>query len=200
MEPVAAQQPASLDPGGHDRVRRLFVRVDLPDDALDTEHPRAGLKCCVQRRPAHATTGAVPKTVIDPAGSVKVTDAREGAPRWVDAEPCERRDGTRHEPLATGLVDRRRPRFDDGDREPGHPRLDRGGEADRSSAGDEQVDHRCGPLATSDAVGRSVERARFSTGIRKASSSTALSTVTTIAVIHAVCTSGKANPSTTTAT
>ena len=65
--------------------------------------------------------------------------------------------------------------------------VDRGGQSGRPPAGDEKVDH------------PSLASAEFSTLIRLVSSM-ALSTVNVSAVIQALCTSGNAMPSTTTAT
>ncbi len=200
VQAVTAEHPARLDPGSRDGVRGVLVRLDLPDRAVDTDLPRAVRERRVQRRPAHAPADTVPEGVIDPADAVLVAHAGERASRRVDAEPRERRDGSRHEPFTAGLVDRYRPRFDDGDRESGHPRLDRGGKPDRPTSRDEDVDHLPGQSEARDAARRNSVRARFSTGIRKANSSTALSAVNATAVIHAVCTSGSAKPSTTTAT
>src|SRR5690606_38124916 len=139
------------------------------------------------------------ESVVDATTAVLVADARERMPGRLDAEPGEGRDRARHEPLAARLVDRRRPRLDDGDREAGHPRRDRGGEPDRTSAGDEDIDHGAAPVGAEGSAGPSEASARFSTGIRNPSSSTALSTVKARAVIQAVCTSGRAKPSITTA-
>ena len=97
-------------------------------------------------------------------------------------------------------------RLDDGDLEPPLPRLQRRHQPDRSAAGHDQVDgaprpgggrgHARLPLRGGAASSRS---AAFSHRIR-VRSSTALATVKTSAVTQAVCTSGSANPSTTTAT
>ena len=93
----------------------------------------------------------------------------------------------RHQPLAARLVDDAAPTLDHHDIESCAGAVDRGGQPGRASARDQQVDH------------RSLASAAFSTLIRVLSSA-ALSTVNTSAVIHAVCTSGSATPSTTTAT
>ena len=108
------------------------------------------------------------------------------------AEVGQGGDGAGHQPLAAGLVDRAGARLADLDVEAGAGGVQRGGEPDRSAAGDEQVTH----LAESP---RSVASAAFSTRIRTVSR-TALSTVNTTAVIQQACTSGSAMPSTTTAT
>ena len=110
----------------------------------------------------------------------------------VDAERGQVGDGARHQALAARLVDRRRPRLADDDVEAGPGGVQRGGQADRPAAGDDEVTHRT-------AQSGSVARAWSSTRIRTRSSA-ALSTVKTSAVIQAACTSGSATPSTTTAT
>ena len=92
-----------------------------------------------------------------------------------------------HQPLAARLVDGSAPSFYRDDLESGPRGVDRGGQTGRPAARHEKVDH-CSPAS-----------AAFSTSIRVRSTA-ALSTVNTSAVIHAVCTSGSATPSTTTAT
>ena len=112
---------------------------------------------------------------------------RSGLPFGDDAESIEVRERVRHHALAAGLVERALSAFDDDDLESGPGAVQRGGQSRRAAAADEQVDH------------VRLASASFSTLIRVRSSA-ALSTVNTSAVIHAVCTSGSAKPSTTTAT
>ena len=109
----------------------------------------------------------------------------------VHAEGGQVGDGTGHQPLAAGLVDRAGARLADLDVEAGAGGVQRGGQPDRPAAGDHQVTHGRSPRAS--------QRAAFSTRIRTVSS-TALSTVNTTAVIQQACTSGSAIPSSTTAT
>lgn len=144
----------------------------------------------MQHCPSDAPTRPALEAVIgdDAAGPVAHPDERGAL--GVDAEPIEQRQGTGHESLATGLIDRTLAGLEHHDREPGEPRLDRGSEAHRPAAHYEHIG-----VAT-----HSSRSARFSVGMRNPSSSTALSTVNTIAVIHAVWTSGSAMPSTATTT
>ena len=118
-----------------------------------------------------------------------------GCPSGSHAEAGQVGDGAGHQPLAAGLVDRAGARLAHHDVEAGAGGVQRGGEPDRSAAGDDQVTHGRSPRRTPAACAR----AAFSTRIRTVSS-TALSTVKTSAVIQAACTSGSATPSTTTAT
>jgi hypothetical protein len=93
----------------------------------------------------------------------------------------------RHQPLAARFVDGPVAALDHDHLEARSRAEDRGGQSRRSAACDEQVDH------------RSLASAAFSTP-SLVRNTTALSTVNTTAVIHAVCTNGRAIPSTTTAT
>ena len=102
-------------------------------------------------------------------------------------------DRGRHQPLAAGLVDRSTARLDHRDPQPGPAGTDRDGEPDRTAAGDQDV--RVGHAGR---LGDSACSARSSAAIR-VRSSTALATVNTAAVTQALCTSGRAKPSTTTA-
>ena len=93
----------------------------------------------------------------------------------------------RHESLAAGLVDRTAATVDDHGVQPGPGRVRRGGQTRRSGAGHDQIGH------------DSLVSAAFSALIR-ALSRRPLRTVKATAVIQAVCTSGSAIPSATTAT
>ena len=134
--------------------------------------------------------------------AVPIADAAEIQAGWVDPELVQGPQRTRHQALAAGLVDRRRPRVDDGHHQAGAGREQRGGKAGGSGSGHQYVDHDGaevrGDVTAAGADAASV-RAAFSAVIRTRSSQ-ALSTVKTTAVIHAVCTIGRAMPSTTTAT
>ena len=112
----------------------------------------------------------------------------ERAPRRVDAELAQPGDGARHQPFTAGLVDRARARLDDGDRQPCPSGVDRGGQSDGPAAGDQQVPHAA-----------AVANARSSHRIRTVST-IAFSRVKQSAVSQALCTSGNAMPSATTAT
>ena len=121
------------------------------------------------------------------------------APSGFTRQRLERGDRTGHQPLAAGLVDRAGALVPHLDVEAGTRGVERGGEAGGAAADDQQVPHD----ADSDRRGAGGVQGRpapsFSTRSRTVSS-TALSTVNTTAVIHAECTSGRAKPSTTTAT
>ncbi len=120
-----------------------------------------------------------------------VADAHEVASRRIDSEGLEVVQRIGHEPLAAGLVDGTRSRFDDGDVEAAQAGADGGRQAHRAAAGDQEVDH-------GDGAG-SVASAAFSTRRRTASSGR-LRTVKTSAVTQAKPTMGRAIPSMTTAT
>ena len=96
------------------------------------------------------------------------------------------RERVRHHAFAAGLVQHPLSPFDDDDLEACPRAVQRGGQT-------------AGPPPPR--AGRSRQaRQRVVLHLDPGSSSTALSTVKTTAVIHAVCTSGSAIPSTTTAT
>ena len=97
------------------------------------------------------------------------------------------RQGMRHQSFTAGLVYCPRALFDHDDLESGLSAVQRRRELGRASARHQNVDH------------FRLARAEFSTPIRVRNSA-ALSTVNSSAVIHALCTSGSAIPSTTTAT
>src|SRR6185312_5017358 len=68
--------------------------------------------------------------------------AQVGALR-LDAETGERRDRAGHQAFAAGLVDRPGPLVPDRDVEPGPGGVQRGGQAARPAADDQQVLHGC---------------------------------------------------------
>ena len=141
----------------------------------------------VQGRPAHAAPGAAAEPPGHAVPAVDVGDAMKRLARRLHPEAFQQRDRMRHQPLAARLVDGSVPSLDHDDLQPSPRAEDRGGQPGRSAARHEQVDH------------RSLASAAFSTPMR-VRSTTALSTVNTTAVTHAVCTKGSAIPSTTTAT
>ena len=104
-----------------------------------------------------------------------------------DAEAVQLRDRVWHQPFPACLVDGTDALFHDHHVKSGPRGVERGGQSGGTPTGNQQVDH------------WSPARAAFSTLIRVLNS-TAFSTVNTDAVIQAVCTSGNAIPSTTTAT
>lgn len=128
-----------------------------------------------------------------------VADAAEVVSGRVDPEAGEGLEATGHQALAAGLVDRARPRLEDDGRQTRADGIQRRGEADRAAADDDDVDaHGVAPVGAP--AGEAISRkASFSTRMRTVSSA-ALATVKTRAVTQAVCTSGRARPSTTTAT
>ena len=194
--------PAAAEAGGSDRDRHragiLFQRIHPASDPADPELVGPRRERRVQRRPAHAEAGTRPEQVVRPERSAGrgatplVADPDERPAGRRHPEPGKGGDRSRHEPLAAGLVDRGIPRLDHRRRHARQPRLDAGGQSDRPAADDDDVNEIGGHRS-------SIASARFSVGMRMPSSSTAFSTVKTMAVIHAVYTSGSAMPSTTTA-
>ncbi len=110
----------------------------------------------------------------------------------VHPEVAEGGERTGHQPLAAGLVDDAGALVEDGDVEPLTGGVQGGREPRRAATHHDQVLH-------VDAGAGRVLSAAFSVRIRTVSSA-ALSTVKTTAVTQAEWTSGRANPSTTTAT
>ncbi len=182
---VAGRRPVDQHP--------VVVLGDRPHRAVLDRHAGGldGLvQAGVQRGPAYAASGAGAEPRLGGAAPVEVADALDVLALRVQPEPVERGHGAGQQPLAAGLVDRSGARLAEHDVEAGAGRDQGGGEADGASSGHHQVPH---PAATDS------RRARSSTRIRVVSSA-ALSTVKPSAVIHAPCTSGRATPSTTTAT
>ena len=201
VQPVAPEQPARANPGGRDRVPVLLDRPDAADDAAHPERGRPRVQGRVQRGAAHAEARPGLEVVLDVPGAAAVADPEQRVALRVHPEPRERRHRSRHEPFAARLVDRRPARLDDDDVQPGEPCLYRGGKPDRPPAHDEHVGVETHVVVEAlSGAHRAPARARSSAGIRNLRSSTALSSVNTSAVSHAVCTSGSATPSTTTAT
>ncbi len=115
---------------------------------------------------------------------VRSCDARASARSPSDVSHRVPRTG--HEPFTTGLVDGHIPRLGHHDVEPGPCRQRGGGHPHRATADDQQVSH---------------ARPKAASSVRmRTRSSAAFSTVNTRAVTQAVCTSGSASPSATTAT
>ncbi len=144
--------------------------------------------------------GAAGEPRLDPVAAVEVADAVEGQSWRIHSQVGEPGDRGRHQPLAAGLVDV----VGRGSRttylEPGAARVERGGETDRPTAGDDEVDHpdRLRRAALSVIAG-SVASAAFSARMRTASRGM-FSTVKARAVTQAKPTMGSAKPSMTTAT
>ena len=165
----------------------LVHRSDLGMLDADTGRRRRFQQPGVQGRPAHTAPGAAVEPAGHPALAVDVGDAVKRLARCFHPEGAQHREGMRHQPLAARFVDGSVASLDHDDLEARSRAEDRGGQPCRSAARDQQVDH------------RSLASAAFSTPSR-VRNTTALSTVNTTAVIHAVCTKGRAIPSTTTAT
>ena len=107
--------------------------------------------------------------------------------RRIDAEARAAPHRMRHQAFAARLVDRPAARLDDDDLQSGAGAVDRGGQPGRAAARDEQVDHRQPrQRGVLDRI-----RVRQQRGVEHREHR---------AVTHAVCTSGSATPSTTTAT
>ncbi len=148
--------------------------------------PRAA-RCGVRRGP-----GPRRKPAVDRAAGCEVADADERP-----ALRARRRGGPARataagiRPFAAGLVDRRRLRGSTTTtRQPGPAGADRGGQPDRAAAGDQHVDvGHAGRLGAS-AAAPAPRRPPGSAGAH------ALATVNTTAVTQALCTSGRATPST----
>ena len=172
------------------RAHRFRILGHLAELAMDQLHacrlgsvPQRG----VQHGPAYPTPGTRPKRRIDPAVAVDVGDPAQRSPGCRDIEPVQVEEGVWHHAFAAGLVQHPVSALDDGDLKPGPRGVQRGGQARRPAARDEQVDH----VSLTNAESSILTRVR---------SSAALSIVKTRAVTHAECASGNAMPSTTTAT
>ena len=145
----------------------------------------------VESRPTHTTSGLAREVRDRLPPAVPVADPPDRHPGRVDADPPKPAQGVGHQTLAAGLVDRGGARLDDRDLQPLAGRVDRGHQADRPAADDEDIDH--------EGCGGNVASAWFSTRIRVRRSGM-FSTVKTSAVTQADPVSGSAKPSTTTAT
>jgi len=177
------------------------ARVVLPDvvgGTLDNVDPRGAhgrAQGCVQRRTADASSrpGTERRLCSVPAGDVP--DARQGFADRIDAKGRERTDRAGHQTLPTRLVDDLGPRLPDDDLETGPGRVQGRGQTGRTTPGHQEVRQR---VLTSVAP---TERRRAAPSTRmRVVNSAALAAVNTSAVTHALCTSGRANPSTATAT
>lgn len=126
----------------------------------------------------------------DRTTGILVPYASDRMTRRVDVEAVQRGEPARHDALAAGLVDLACSRLEHDGLEAAALELESEDEADRAAARDHDID-----VGRDHEAVRSAASARFSTGMRKPRSSTALSTVNTSAVTHAVWTSGSATPS-----
>ena len=198
VQPVAGEQPAPPDPRTPDGGPALLDRAGPPGHDDRPQLPGSVGQRRVQDGPADPAPGGCREEVLGRPCATQVPDPGEGVSGGVDPEPGERGDGARHEALPARLVDRGRPWFDDDDGQAGEPPLDGRGEADRPTADDQEVG--VGGHAGAGLPELTDRSARSSVGIRKPSRSTAFSTVNATAVTQAVCTRGRAAPSTATAT
>lgn len=204
MQAVRSHQVPGGEPGRADLVDVLAHLADPPG-----EHPYAELRGALgqrglQFRAAGAEPRARPEEPLGAAAAhaVDVADAAERLAGHRDAQLPEAAYASRHQALPAGLVDGGGPRLHDHDLEAGERAVDGGGQSGRAAARDQQVDHEAAPAEWTEAGARSRPpsvRAASSQPIRTRSS-TRLSTVKPSAVIHALCTSGSATPSATTAT
>ena len=204
MQPVGHGQVASpaavnTDPGG--------VRANVLGTGIHHLHPGdpGGVQQrCLQGCAAHAPAGAMPKHGIDDPAPIGVPDAADGLPLRLNPELAQAANGSRHQALAAGFVDGTGTGLEHDGAQPGPRRVQGGGQPGRSRADDDEVgvDHRATAVEVGAGGGVSASAqasAAFSDEIRTRSSP-ALATVKQAAVIHAVCTSGRAMPSTATAT
>lgn len=157
----------------------------------------------VQVRTPHAQAGSVAEAGLGVpgvggvvSGGGEVADAAQRVPGQGDAQVGESSHRARHQSFAAGLVDRCRPGLGHGHVESGAGGMDRGGESGGPSADDQQVEHDEVAEASGGADRASAAFSQRSRTARRGR----LSRVKPIAVSHAPWTSGRASPSTTTAT
>ena len=141
----------------------------------------------MQHRAAHTHPVAGPERRLHPAVRIEVADTPKLPALQRDTEALQLAHGVRHQALAAGLVDGAGASLHDGDVQAGARRVQGGDQTRRAAACHQEVDH------------VRLANALFSVAIRVRSSA-ALRIVKTSAVIHALCTSGSATPSATTAT
>ena len=143
----------------------------------------------MQRRTAHSEARTSSETGVDAVSSVEIANALERTAGKFHAQPLEVGHGTVGDALTARLVDRRRARLDHDNRQSRERSADRGGSACWTATSYQKIDH----VTSADFNAASSARMRTA-------SSGMFSKVNTTAVTHAVCTSGKAIPSATTAT
>ena len=141
----------------------------------------------MQSGAAHAHPEAGPERRLHPTMRVQVGDAAKLSAVQRDTETLELAHGVRHQAFAAGLVDRTGAALHNGDVEAGARRVQGRDQTRRAAACHQEIDH------------VRLASALFSVAILVRSSA-ALRIVKTSAVIHALCTSGSAMPSATTAT
>ena len=199
-EAQRAAQPRVQPVGGHDVPGGDVGHDDVV--ALGPHRPRlpgeqryAEVACAIgersgERRASDAAPGPVGEPGLRCATAVDVPDAAQVAARGIDRHALQATQGVGHQALAARLVRMRRTLLQHDDVETGERGVDGRHEPRRAAADDREVDH---------GSGTRVARAASSSRIRTRRSA-AFSTVKTSAVTHASPTSGRANPSTTTAT
>ena len=96
----------------------------------------------MQRGAADPAPVAVAERRVRGATAAEVADPGQPVAGRIDAERGQVGDGAGHQPLAAGLVDRAGARLADHDVEAGAGGVQRGGEPDRTAAGDHEVTHR----------------------------------------------------------
>src|SRR5699024_625108 len=177
-------------------------------EVIDTSRqelpPQAGgalVQRPVQHGTPHAAARTAAETVLHVPRTVAVTDAHQIPPARDDPQPAPPRQPPGHEPFAADLVDRTVTRCGHAHRVPEPAGFDGGRQPHGPAAGDQHISvvraHRW--LACGRPGGAVRVSARFSAGIRKTRSRTALATVKPAAVSQAVWISGSASPSATTA-
>ena len=187
MQPVGGGQVAGVEVAAPLRRRVLAHLADLVVDDLHTSGCGRIQQRGMQSRSPHAATRAGAESSSDTTSPVEVTNALKRLTRGIHAEAVQLLHGMGHQAFTARFVDGPATTFHHDNLEPGAGSVDRGGQAGRPPACHEQIDH------------RSLASAAFSTLIRVISNA-ALSIVNARAVTHAVCTSGSATPSRTTAT
>ena len=188
MQPVGGGQVARAKSRAPNRIRVLTDRSDMGGDQVDarcTDAASTRALCSAVRRtprPGPARNGASTR-----ARRVQIGDSPKGLAGQRDSECVQLPHGVGHHALTAGLVDRRAAPLDDGHRQPGPRGVQCGDQTGRPAARDQEIDH------------DRLARAAFSVRMRVRNRA-ALSTVKTSAVIHPVCTRGRAMPSAMTAT
>lgn len=174
MKTVGGGQIAGSVAGGGDRGGVLGDGADsiAYDGDVQLAEPRD--QSSVEGCTAYSEARAGRETGVDLARAVEVADPVERAAGQLDTEPSQVRNRAVGDALPTSLVDRSRARLDHNDRQSGQSSADRSGSTCRPSTGNEQIDH----------LASTVPNAVSSVRIRTASKG-ALSSVKTIAVIHA---------------
>lgn len=189
MKAVCRGQVASGEAGGGDGGGVLGDGADSGVDDGDVQGRQSLHQSVVQSGTAYSQAGPGYEARVDGVPLVEVPDPVERAAGKFHAQAGEVRHRAVGDAFTAGLVDRCGTRLDDHDRQAGQGRSDRRGGTRWTAAGHQKIDH----VTSADFNAASSARMRTA-------SSGMFSTVNTTAVTHAVCTSGKAMPSATTAT